>query len=190
MASTSHRAPALRSALVLLVCLAAPASALAHAVVFPKSSTPGAYERYVLRVPNERNLPTTVVEIQFPPDVRVVSFTDVPGWRLEVRTDAAGRVTGAVWTGTLPVQRFVEFPFMAVNPRTESRLTWPAIQTYANGERVAWTGAEGSKTPASSTSIREADESSSGVVLYVAAAALLLSLVSLGLALRPRGSGS
>jgi uncharacterized protein YcnI len=176
------------------LALFVPAVAAAHAVVFPRRSTPGAYEKYVLRVPNEKGVATTRVEIRFPAGVRVVSFADVPGWTLETLTDSADRVIGAVWTGTLPPKRFVELPFLAVNPKEASRLVWPAYQTYADGERVEWTGAEESKTPASSTRIApEADDAAEGgggggsrLALYLGGAALALSLVGLGVALRPR----
>jgi hypothetical protein len=173
-------------AAVLALCLCLPSLARAHAVVFPQSSTPGAYEKYVLRVPNEKGAATTRVEIRFPAEVRVVSFADVPGWQLETVTDSAGRVTGAVWTGTLPPQRFVELPFVAVNPQTDARLVWPVYQTYASGERVEWTGEEGSKSPASATRIAAADPGTAGsrTPLYLAGGALLLALLSLGLALR------
>jgi uncharacterized protein YcnI len=163
-----------------------PALTWAHAVVFPKSSAPGAYEKYVLRVPNEKNVPTTRVELRFPDDVRVVSFGDVTGWELQVLADSAGRVTGAVWTGTLPPRRFVEFPFVAVNPTTSARLVWPAFQTYADGERVEWTGPEDAKAPASTTEIADTPSvaADSPAALYLASAALMLALVSLGLVLR------
>lgn len=75
-------------------------SFLAHAVVYLRVSTPGAHERYTLHVPNEKNVPTTRIELRFAYDVRVSSFADVPGWQLQVITDSAGAVTGAVWTGT------------------------------------------------------------------------------------------
>ena len=111
-----------------------PAALVAHAVVHPSSAPPGAYQRYVLSVPTEREVPTERIEILFPEQVTVVSFADVPGWILDVRTDASGRVTGAVWTGTLPPQRFVELPFVAVNPRDETTVSWRVRQTYAGGE--------------------------------------------------------
>ena len=162
-----------------------PASLHAHAVVYPRTSTPGAYERYVLRVPNEKKVATTRVEIHFPAGLRVTSFEDVPGWQLEVLTDSAQAIVGAVWTGTLAPQRFVEFPFVAANPKTDAKLVWAAYQTYADGERVTWDGPEGSKTPASSTDIHAATGSPSArVALGMAAVAVLLSLVSLGLVLR------
>jgi uncharacterized protein YcnI len=180
-------------AALLVVGILVPANAFAHAVVFPKTSEAGAYEKYVLRVPNERDVATTRVEIRFPKSVRVVSFADVPGWTLEVVTDSARHVIGAIWTGSLAPERFVEFPFVAVNPTTSVKLIWPAFQTYSSGERVDWTGREDGKTPASSTVIAAAAKSSTGVVLalWVCIGALVLSLAGLFLALRTerRSSG-
>jgi len=176
-----------RSRLSLIICvsLAMPATASAHAVVFPKKSTPGAYEKYVLRVPNEKGVPTTRVEIRFPAGIRVVSFADVAGWQLQEVRDSANAVVAAIWTGSLPPERFVEFPFVAVNPRETTKLAWPAYQTYANGERVEWVGPVDSEKPASSTDIVTADTpGSSRVTLYLSIVAVALSLMSLGLALR------
>jgi uncharacterized protein YcnI len=169
----------------LLVVLL-PTVLFGHAVVFPKASAPGAYERYVLRVPNEKRVATTRVEIHFPAAVRVSSFADVPGWELQVVTDSAKRIIGAVWTGALAPERFVEFPFVAVNPKSETRLTWPAIQTYADGERVEWTGQEGAKTPASVTSVATGGLSAGDgtSTRWMVWTALIVAVVSLGLALR------
>ncbi|MGH7570744.1 MAG: DUF1775 domain-containing protein [Gemmatimonadota bacterium] len=168
----------------LLASLLLPAVALGHAVVYPDFAPPGAYQMYVLRVPNERDVPTTRVELEFPEAVRVVSFAEVEGWTLEVVTDDAGRIERAVWTGELPAVRFVEFPFVAVNPREDARLVWPVVQVYAGGERVAWTGPEDSETPASVTIVGEGGVDLSA---WAAVAALLVALASLGLALRPAG---
>lgn len=165
--------------------LLAPAAAHAHAVVFPKRAEPGAYERYLLRVPNERGVPTNRVEIVFPAGIKVVSFGDVPGWRVEVIKDASGAITRAVWWGELPPERFVEFPFVAVNPKEDARLVWAVAQTYRGGERVDWNGPEGSKTPASSTEIGS-DEGGIDHGTLLGGAALVVSLVALGLALRKR----
>ena len=179
-----------RARILAVAALAMPAVALAHAVVYPRSSTPGAYEKYVLRVPNESDTSTTTrVEIRFPPEVRVVSFGDVAGWKLEVQTDTARRITGATWTGALPPERFVEFPFVAVNPRTDARIVWPVYQTYSDGERVGWTGPEGGDTPASVTVIGAASGAGPAGprwTLYTSLAALAIALVSLGLAARRR----
>jgi uncharacterized protein YcnI len=189
---------------LILAAVAAVASAVAvlptlswaHAVVFPKTSNTGAYEKYVLRVPNEKAVATTKVEIHFPAGLRVTSFADVPGWKLEVITDSAKAITGAIWTGNLPPQRFAEFPFVAANPKTETKLEWPAYQTYADGEKVEWTGPEGSKSPASVTTIAAAPAPAAAaappppapaggnVPRWLPWTAFALSIVSLGLAMR------
>ena len=184
------------SARIRVVALAAlltavPALAFGHATVYPKASTVGAHEKYLLRVPNEKATATTRIEIRFPADLRVTSFGDVAGWELEVLTDSAKRIIGAVWTGSLPPQRFVELPFVAANPRAATQLVWPTYQTYADGERVEWTGAAGSKAPASVTTISAASVtgapvSSGRLAAIVPWVALAMSLVALGLALRPR----
>jgi uncharacterized protein YcnI len=164
-----------------------PTLSWAHAVVFPRQSTTGTFERYVLRVPNEKAVATTRVEIRFPTGLRVTSFSEVPGWQLEVMTDSAKAIIGAVWTGNLPPQRFVEFPFVAANPKTDAKLEWPAFQTYADGERVEWTGPEGSKRPASVTTIGAAAATGGdavGAARIVPWAALAIAIVSLGLAMR------
>lgn len=175
-----------RARMLGVAALAIPVAALAHAVVFPRTSAPGAYEKYVLRVPNEKDTSaTTRVEIQFPAAVRVISFADVAGWQLQVRRDSTGRITGATWTSSLPPERFIEFPFVAVNPREESRLVWPVHQTYSDGERVAWIGPENGDEPASVTTIGASEAAADPRwIPYIAVIALVLALVSLGMSWR------
>lgn len=175
----------IKAAVILAAASAIPSVASAHAVVFPKKSAPGAYEKYVLRVPNEKDVATTRVEIRFPSGLRVVSFADVAGWQLEELRDSSNAVIGAVWTGNLPPERFIEFPFVAVNPKDDTTLVWPAYQTYANGERVEWTGPADAEKPASSTAINTTVESASNrLYLALSGLAVLLSLTCLGLLLR------
>lgn len=180
--------------LIALAVVVVPAVALAHAVVYPKTSKPGAYEKYVLRVPNERDVPTIRVELRFPAGLRVVSFEDVPGWKLQTLTDTAQQIIGAVWTGVLPKERFVEFPFVAVNPKDSTSLSWPTYQTYEGGERVEWTSPDtAAKTPVSSTVVADVAQPPIRVSrnsLYISVAALLFALTALGVALRPKGSNA
>jgi uncharacterized protein YcnI len=187
IASHPLRVGLVTAALLLAVC----AVAMAHAVVYPKTTTTGAHERYLIRVPNERAVATTRVEIQFPPEVKVGSFIDVPGWTLEVARDSAKRITGAVWTGSLPPERFVEFPFVATNPKEPGEIRWPVVQTYADGERAEWTGPADSKRPASVTNITSVTAPAAAVAAgganpMISYAALALAVISLGLSLRQR----
>ena len=161
-------------------------AASAHAVVAPAASRPGAYERYVLRVPNESDNPTVKIEMTFPADVRVISFVDVPGWTLKAVMDSSGRAVSATWTGMLPPERFVELPFMAVNPKANGRITWPVIQTYANGDRAEWTGPRDSDHPASVTEVAVPRESLGSLSNILAFMATLVALAALVLGLRGR----
>ena len=171
---------------VLLAVSISPSLALAHAVVFPKKSAPGAYEKYVLRVPNEKGIATTRVELKFPSALRVVSFGDVAGWQLQELRDSSNAIVGAVWTGSLPPERFIEFPFVAVNPKESTSVSWIAYQTYADGEKVDWAGAPDSEKPASVTEIANADAPADrrNTAAWIPLAAVVISLISLGLALR------
>jgi hypothetical protein len=69
---------------------------------------------------------------------------------------------------------------MATNPNDGGKIVWPAYQTYADGERFEWTGEQGSKRPASVTTLAQQGRlgSSANVVGW---AALALAVVSLGL---------
>ena len=182
-ARAPHRSSAASLAVACIALQAAPA--LAHVTVWPRTAAPGGFERYVVRVPNEKNTATTRVEIHFPAEVRISSFLDVPGWNLQVLTDSAGKITGAVWTGTLPPKRFVEFPFIGVNPKTgTTRLVWPAFQTYADGEVVQWTGPDRIQAARVGDGADDAAGGRSLAALWVAIAALVVALAGLGLALR------
>lgn len=123
-------------------------TAAAHVTVSPKESIAGAHEKYEIRVPNEKQVDTVSVEVRFPAGVRVTSFEQKPGWMTEPVRDSSGSIIGVRWTGTLAPQQFTEFGLLAVNPPAAADLGWTAAQTYADGTKVEWSGAAGSKTPA------------------------------------------
>ena len=126
--------------LMVLAALAMlPAAAVAHVTVSPKTSSPGAWEKYEIRVPNEKAVPTTSLEVRFP---------------VGLRRDGAKTITGARWTGQLVPERFTEFAIIAVNPKQSGDLNWSAVQTYADGTAVNWSGAPGSKAPAPRVTIK------------------------------------
>lgn len=162
----------------------------AHAVVVPAVSTTRTYETYTLRVPNERDIATVRVEIDFPPEVFVVSFAEVPGWELDVERDDTGRAVGAAWTGDLPPHRFVELSFVGVNPAEPTTLVWQVDQTYrgAEGEEVvSWAGPADAEFPASRTEVRAPEggaspEESRGDVLPPLA--MLVAVIALVAAIR------
>jgi len=198
----SHRLASSFAAAAILATTFAGA-VLAHAVVYPAEAPPGAYQRYTLRVPNERAFPTDLVAITFPAGVRVISFDEVPGWTIETASaDEGVTFSGARWSGTIPVGRFVEFGFIGVNPTEEATLKWDVVQTYQDGTVVEWTGPVDSPTPASLTLVRASLAAApevaavapaaptSNTPMYLGEGALVLALVSLGVSLRPRGGAA
>jgi uncharacterized protein YcnI len=135
----------------LLTSLAAVAfatSAAAHVTVWPQQSAPGAREKYELRVPNERKSATITVEFRFPRGLRVTAVEQKPGWQAEAFRDSSGALTGVRWIGNLPPEQFTEFGLLAVNPSTGGELAFTAIQAFADGMKIEWSGAAASKTPA------------------------------------------
>jgi uncharacterized protein YcnI len=135
--------------------------ALAHFTVQPEEGVIGAFSRFLVRVPNERNnTSSTRVEVQFPP-LAFVSFMDVPGWErtvemrtldepLEVFGEELTEVVGTVtWEGgEIQPGEFQEFGFSARMPEEPTTLEFPAIQTYDSGEVVRWIGPPDSEEPA------------------------------------------
>lgn len=146
-----------RSLQVLLAALIGAAAAHAHVSVRPRESTAGTSQQYTMRVPTEKNIATVRIEIQFPALAEISAVGEKPGWNLELKRDAAGKLVGAIWSGSSIAPREVaEFTFAARNPNEEAKLEWKAIQIYEDGSRSEWTGPAGSRTPASVTTIKQA----------------------------------
>lgn len=179
-------------------------AAQAHVNVYPKESTTGAYEKYTVRVPVEKDVKTTKVKLEFPAEVKVSTVQPIPGWSYEFEKDKDGRNTALVWTATnggIGPHEFAEFAFVGANPKEPGALSWKAYQTYADGEVVEWTGAADSQTPASVTTIKAGASGDAGhdhgqaaapaeetagstggsntVPLVLSGLALLISIVSL-----------
>lgn len=131
--------------------------ASAHVTVWPRQTIAGAFERYAVRVPTEKDIPTVQVELQFPEGLTVSSFQPKPGWTYEVQRDAVGTITGVIWSGgQIGSGEFDEFGFVARNPEEPSELIFVAYQTYQDGSVVTWDGSAGSENPASITTVTEA----------------------------------
>lgn len=142
------------AAAVVLVLLGAH-QALGHVTISPRESQAGSEQQYTMRVPTERDAPTTRIEAEFPEAVSVVRIDRKEGWEVETRMGADGGVIGAVWSGgSIPPGQAEEFGFLAENPTGETTLTWRVIQIHADGSRAEWIGEPGSRGPAPVTVIR------------------------------------
>lgn len=177
--------------------------ASAHVTVYPKESTQGSYEKFTVRVPSEKDIPTVKVEVKFPMDaVSVSRFEPKAGWTYELAKDTAGKITGVTWKATgdgLASTEFGEFNMQGKVADAATEIVWKAYQTYKDGSVVEWVGANGSDKPASVTTVKAkaaggattdshgqviagsaaASGTSSNTPLYLSIAAVVLGALSL-----------
>ena len=132
--------------------------ALAHVTVSSTDAAPGGFGKLVFRVPNESDdATTTKLQVQLPTDTPFasVSTKPMPGWTVDAEptklpepVDVDGAtVTEAVTTVTWTAQRgggiapdqFAEFE-ISVGPFPDDveSMSFPATQTYDDGEVVKW----------------------------------------------------
>ena len=75
----------------------------------------------------------------------------------EITKDAAGKITGVIWTATgdgLGSTEFGNFSMQGKVADTATQIVWKAYQTYKDGTVVEWVGANGSDKPASVTTVK------------------------------------
>jgi periplasmic copper chaperone A len=139
------------------VLLAAATPASAHVTAQPAQAEQGDYAVIALRVPTESDTAGTVkLQVTLPTETPISSVrtTPRPGWTATVSTvplnppvERNGRtlteaVSTVTWTadpGTrIGPGEFADFP-LSLGPLPEvDRLVLPAVQTYDDGEVVAW----------------------------------------------------
>lgn len=149
------RLTTLLSAAVLFFILFA-GNASAHVTVSPNSSAPGSWETYSIKIPSEKDLPTTKVALKVPEGFDFKQYRPVPDWKVELTKDESGQITTVTWSAEkdgIGPGEFQQFEFVGKNPDSEADLAWDAFQYYSDGSIVEWTGVEGSDKPHSITKI-------------------------------------
>jgi uncharacterized protein YcnI len=139
-----------------VVLLAGPA--LAHVTVQSPGATQGGYAKVTFRIPAEKPLATTKLQVVFPADAPLGKVRVKPhaGWSYVVATgkpaapakDAKGGVLTSVvqsitWTATdggIEPGEFDEFDISAGPLPKVDQMTFNALQTYADGSVVRWAG--------------------------------------------------
>jgi len=123
-----------RKSVVAIAALALllPAAAQAHVTIWPRESKVGATEKYTVRVPTEGKVATTSVDLEVPDGVTVETLAMPAGWKHEIKRKE-DRIIGITWTMTVPPGEFVEFAFVARNPREGTELVWTLRQRFADG---------------------------------------------------------
>lgn len=128
----------------------------AHVTVKPETSSTGAWETYTIKVPVEKDVPTTKVALKMPKGVEFSMYEPTPGWTIATEKDQNGNVTTVTWTASgegLKAGEFAQFSFIAKNPDQASEAAWDAYQYYKDGSIVEWTGDKNSDLPHSITTI-------------------------------------
>ena len=132
-------------------------SASAHVSVASSDAKPGGYAVVTFRVPNEEaNATTTKLQVQLPSDTpfAFAATQPIPGWTaVETKTKLAkpittddGSITEGIsqitWTATsaaaIKPGQFQEFDVQLGPLPDKSSVTFPAIQTYSDGQVVRW----------------------------------------------------
>ncbi|MBP1962472.1 YcnI family protein [Paenibacillus aceris] len=192
----------LNAGIMLIGSMLLASVASAHVTVYPKEATQGSYEKFTVRVPSEKDIPTVKVEVKFPMDsVAISRFEPKAGWTYELAKDSAGKITGVTWKASgdgLASTEFGEFNMQGKVADTATQIVWKAYQTYKDGSVVEWVGADGSDKPASVTTVKanagavtdshgnvtagqaaQSSGSGSKTPLYLSIAAVVLGALSL-----------
>ncbi|WP_225999968.1 YcnI family protein [Paenibacillus sp. BJ-4] len=130
--------------------------ASAHVTVKPSVSQPNAWETYTLKVPVEKNIPTTKVALKIPKEVVFKQYEPVPDWKVATDKDSSGKVTTVTWSAEkdgIQAGQYQRFSFVAQNASQNTEAAWDAFQYYSDGSIVEWAGDEGSSNPHSITKI-------------------------------------
>lgn len=165
--------------------------ASAHVTVAPNQVPANSWQKFVVKVPTEKDIPTTKVKVVVPDGAEVMQVEPVPGWTFNAVKDANGKITALTWTadgkGLLPGQ-FIEFPIMAKVAQDAKGLRWKAYQTYSDGSLVKWIGPEDSDHPASVTKITPASDNQTSTTtsnqtnqwpLYLSIIAVVFSVIAI-----------
>ena len=138
---TSHRARLAPILAAVAAVLAAAAPASAHVDVLPAKVEQNTATEFTVRVPTERNVPTTAVEVRFPAKITVFSFQPTPGWTRTVLRKADDTVIGVRYTGgRIGVGEYQDFTFLGTPFGSPGPTAWQARQTYADGKVKPWVG--------------------------------------------------
>lgn len=136
-------------ALGTFLTLAVASEASAHVVVSPEEVPSDSFEKLIVRVPTEKDIPTTGIRVEVPEGFTVLGVQPVPGWNYEFEEEA-GVSEAITWSGgQIRPQEFQEFAFQARTPDESGEFSWNAYQTYEDGSVVEWTGPEDTEEPAS-----------------------------------------
>ncbi len=173
-----------------LGALALPAAASADVTLQPDAAPAGAFTRLDVRVPTERGVGTKRVVVELPPGFAFASYQPVPGWTIRMAqrelvqplqidgTDFDHEISRITWTAdskadVIPPGGFQDFGLAVRIPDGEpgQKLTFDALQEYADGVTVRWVGDHTSPNPAPQVTLDDALDPAAAATAKATAAA-------------------
>jgi len=152
MPKISRRALA-GATLTAALMVAGAGTAAAHVTVVAPGAEQGGYAVLTFRVPTESETAgTTALTVELP-GLRSARTEPMPGWTATVEKDPESQLaTSVTWTADPGVQvgpgQFQQFLLSAGPLPEEDEVAFPAVQTYSDGQVVAWDDvAEGDEEP-------------------------------------------
>src|SRR3712207_2456835 len=118
-------------ALLLAACLllGTASVARAHVGVLPEEVPADSFEVFTVRVPSEKEVPTTEVRVEVPEGFTVSRVEPVPGWDYELEEEA-GVVSAITWSGgEIGATEFQQFDVQGQTPEEIGEYPWRAFQT-------------------------------------------------------------
>ncbi|MCK8673901.1 YcnI family protein [Rhodococcus sp. HM1] len=117
--------------------------ASAHVSVVAPGATQGGYTVLTFRVPTESETAGTTALTVTLPGLKSARTEPMPGWTATVTKDpASGLATSVTWTADPGVAvgpgQFQQFLLSAGPLPEQDALSFPAVQTYSDGQVVAW----------------------------------------------------
>lgn len=136
--------------------------ASAHVSVVAPDAAQGGYSVLTFRVPTESETAGTTALTVTLPGLKSARTEPMPGWTATVTKDpASGLATAVTWTADPGVAvgpgQFQQFLLSAGPLPEQDTVSFPAVQTYSDGQVVAWdqtaTGDEEPEKPAPSLTL-------------------------------------
>lgn len=144
--------PALRllhlATLTLVLLALLPGTALAHATFDVRQLPADNTQELVLRVPLERDAVNDRVEVQVPRTWVVEDCAGAEGWSCEQSQTTQGDTVLTLERAPDGPGDTERFELTVTAPQEEGVYSFPAIQTYDDGEEVAWIGEPDGDRPA------------------------------------------
>lgn len=159
--------------------LLAAAPAAAQVSVHPATTTPGAWERFAIRVVNPSDTPIVAVRVEVPTVITILGVEPADGWAMQAASETLPQTIS--WMGTVSRGVFQEFAFLGrvAGDARQATLVLPVTLIRPDGSELAWTAPSGSPRPAPRVRIVGTTQLSGSGMVALAGAALVVAVLGL-----------